>query len=213
MSIKIIIADDHQMFIDGIKSLLKDEPDIEVVGEALNGYQVLDVISSTPADVVLMDINMPKLDGLEATRLITQKYPDTSVVILTMHNSLVYIESLTEAGASGYILKDTGKQELLMAIRSAASGGKFFSQNVMVTLLEQSAKNKTKDSQPKEPHLSKREIEVLKLIVQEYTTQEIADKLFISNHTVETHRKNLLDKLNARNIAGLVKYAIQNQII
>jgi DNA-binding NarL/FixJ family response regulator len=213
MSIKIIIADDHQMFIDGIKSLLKDEPDIEVVGEALNGYQVLDVISSTPADVVLMDINMPKLDGLEATRLITQKYPGTSVVILTMHNSLVYIESLTQAGASGYILKDTGKQELLMAIRSAASGGKFFSQDVMVTLLEQSAKNKSKDALPKEPQLSKREIEVLKLIVQEYTTQEIADKLFISNHTVETHRKNLLDKLNARNIAGLVKYAIQNQII
>jgi len=209
--IRIIIADDHQMFIDGIRSLLEHEEDIEIIGEALDGEQVLRLVSSMPVDMILMDINMPKLDGLQATQQIKAKYPDTKVLMLTMYNTPEYIVGVADAGADGYILKNTGKHELNEAIRSIMAGLNFYSQEVMRTMLQSEKNKKTKALN--DPQLSKREIEVLKLIVQEMTTQEIADALFISNHTVETHRKNLLDKLNARNIAGLVRYAYQNNML
>src|ERR1039457_1523214 len=118
--IRIIIADDHQMFIDGLRSLLEHEEDIEIAGEALNGYAVLHILDEHPVDIVLMDINMPELDGLKATKLVIERYPDTRVLMLTMYNTIQYIVSLAEAGAAGYILKNTGKQELLQAIRTIA---------------------------------------------------------------------------------------------
>jgi len=209
--IRILIADDHQMFIDGIRSLLAPETDIEIVAEALNGHEVLFQLSQQSVDMVLMDINMPRLNGLDATKLIKEKYPETRVLMVTMYNTPEYICDLAEAGADGYILKDTGKQELLSAIRTIASGKNFYSQEVMLTMMQNERNKKAKTQN--DPQLSKREIEVLKLIAQEFTTQEIADQLFISNHTVETHRKNLLDKVGARNIAGLVKYAILNKLV
>lgn len=208
--IRILIADDHQMFIDGIRSLLAPEADIEIMAEALNGNEVLFRLSELSVDLVLMDINMPRLNGLDTTKIIKEKYPETKVLMVTMYNTPEYISELAEAGADGYILKDTGKQELLSAIRTVSSGKNFYSQEVMRTMIQNERDKKAKIVN--DPQLSKREIEVLKLIAQEFTTQEISEKLFISTHTVETHRKNLLDKLGARNVAGLVKYAILNKL-
>lgn len=209
--IKIAIADDHQMMIDGIKSLLKQEKNMTVIGEALNGEELLKVIEKKKADVVLMDVRMPVMDGIEATQLITQRFPDVKVLMLTMYNSREYIEKLIKSGAAGYILKNTGKQELISAIETIYRGEHYYSREVTERFMESFQKQKKVYSDiPIE--LTGREKDVLKLIAQEFTTQEIADKLFISHHTVETHRKNLISKLNVRNTAGLVKYAIQNDL-
>lgn len=209
--IKIAIADDHQMMIDGIKSLLKQEKNMTVIGEALNGEEMLKVIERKKADVVLMDVRMPVMDGMEATQLISQRFPDVKVLMLTMYNSREYIEKLIKSGAAGYILKNTGKQELITAIETVYRGEQYYSREVTERFMESFQKKKKVYSDiPIE--LTGREKDVLKLIAQEFTTQEIADKLCISHHTVETHRKNLISKLNVRNTAGLVKYAIQNDL-
>jgi DNA-binding NarL/FixJ family response regulator len=210
--IRLIIADDHQIFVDGLKALLGEEKNLTIVGEAANGHQVLAILADTPADVVLMDINMPGMDGLETTRIIREKYPEVKVLALSMHDSSQYITDLLQAGAAGYVLKNTGKAELLEAIESIHSGIAYYSPSVTATIM-QTVRNAKKESASDEIQLSKREIDVIRLIAEEHTTQEIADKLFISQHTVETHRKNLLSKLNVRNTAGLVKYALQKGLV
>ncbi len=211
--IKIIIADDHQMFIDGIKSLLKTNKNMSIVGEANNGVQLLEVLSKTPADIILMDVNMPEMDGIEATKQVCQKYPNTKVLMLTMFNTRDYIEKLLRAGAHGYILKNTGKEELHEAIETLIKGESYFSKEVTERIMEGLQKKKSTENNPMTVELTEREKDVLKLIAQELTTQEIADKLYISFHTVETHRKNLISKLGVRNIAGLVKYAVMNGFV
>ena len=211
--IKVIIADDHQMFIDGLKSLLKTHKTISIVGEANNGAQVLELLTKTNADIILMDVNMLVMDGIEATKQVRQKYPDIKVLMLTMFNSRDYIEKVLRAGAHGYILKNTGKDELHEAIDKVVKGESFFSKEVTERIMEGLQKKKSNDTDPMGVELTDREKDVLKLIAEELTTQEIAEKLFISHHTVETHRKNLISKLNVKNIAGLVKYAIQNGLV
>ncbi len=210
--IKIIVADDHQMFIDGIKALLKNEKDIKVTGEALNGHEVLALLKKEPADIVLLDVNMPGMDGIETTKPIREKYADVKILMLTMHNKHEFIFGLANAGASGYILKNTGRKELLEAIHTVHAGKTYFSKEVTETILQNITKKPT-EQKLEAAQLTEREKDVLKLIAQEFTTQEIADQLFISTNTVETHRKNLLSKLNAKNIAGLVKFAIQTGLI
>ncbi len=210
--IKIIIADDHQMFIDGIKSLLVNEKGIKVIGEALNGKQVLKLLETELADIVLLDVNMPEMDGIEATRLIKQKYPTVKLLMLTMYNNQEFVFGLMNAGASGYILKNTGRTELLEAITAVNEGKTYYSKDVTETIL-QNFSRKTNEQKVEAAHLTEREKDVLKLIAQEYNTQEIASRLFISANTVETHRKNLLSKLQAKNIAGLVKFAIQTGLV
>jgi DNA-binding NarL/FixJ family response regulator len=206
--IKLIIADDHQMFIDGVKALLAAEPDISVVAEALNGAALLSLLKEVSADIILLDVNMPEMDGIEATRQIRLLYPEIRIIMLTMYNNEEFIFSLMNAGASGYMLKNTGRKELLEAIQTVYNGKLFYSKEVADTIL-QSIPKKPEQQKLESAQLTEREKEVLKLIAQEFTTQEIADKLFISPNTVETHRKNLMSKLNARNIAGLVKFALQ----
>jgi DNA-binding NarL/FixJ family response regulator len=210
--IKIIIADDHQMFIDGIKSLLVNEKGIKLVGEALNGKEVLSLLDKEKADIVLLDVNMPEMDGIEATKQIRQRYPLVKILMLTMYNNQEFVFGLMNAGASGYILKNTGKAELLEAIKSVNEGKTFYSKEVTETILQNFTK-KPEEQRVEAAHLTEREKDVLKLIAQEYNTQEIAAKLFISTNTVETHRKNLLSKLQAKNIAGLVKFAIQTGLV
>lgn len=207
--IRIIIADDHQMFIDGLKALLKTQKQFAITGEALNGKQLLQVLNTQDADIILMDVNMPEMDGAEATRQIKQQYPHTKVIMLTMFNTRDYIEKLLKAGADGYILKNTGKEELILAIESVYRGESFFSREVTDKIMEGLQKKKSAETDPMLTELTEREKDVLKLIVQELTTNEISEKLHISTHTVETHRKNLISKLQVKNIAGLVKYAIQ----
>lgn len=207
--IHIAIADDHQMFIDGIKSLLKGNKNIHIATEANNGETLLQQMANTPVNLILMDVNMPVMDGIEATKQVKQKYPDTRVIMLTMFSSKDYIEKLLRAGANGYILKNTGKEELTTAIERVMQGESYFSKEVTERIME-GLQGKKAENNPHMVELTEREKDVLRLIAQELTSHEIADKLFISFHTVETHRKNLISKLQVKNIAGLVKYAVQN---
>lgn len=210
--IKIIIADDHQMFIDGIKSLLGNEADMKVTGEALNGKEVLALLEKEPADLVLLDVNMPEMDGIEATKLIRKQHPTVKILMLTMYNKHEFIFGLVNAGANGYILKNTGKAELTEAIRTVYAGKTYYSKEVTETILQNFSK-KPAEQKIEVAQLTEREKDVLRLIAQEYNTQEIAAQLFISANTVETHRKNLLSKINAKNVAGLVKFAVQTGLI
>lgn len=211
--IKIIIADDHQLFIDGIKSLVKSMKNMEIIAEVANGKLLLEALENNKCDIILMDINMPEMDGVEATKQVKIKYPSIKILMLTMFSNREYIEKLLRAGADGYLLKNTGKAELQEAIETIINGESYFSKEVTERIMEGLQKKKNAEKNTYIVELTEREIEVLKLIVQEFTTAEIAEKLFISTHTVETHRKNLISKLNVRNIAGLVKYAMQNGLV
>jgi DNA-binding NarL/FixJ family response regulator len=215
--IKIVIVDDHKIIRVGLRGLLEREQDISVVAEAENSDEVLKLLETIQADVVLMDIDLGGTDGISTTRLIKQKTPAIHVLGLTMHEEPDYIIKMLEAGASGYLLKNAGREELLTAIHTVAKGDSYFSQKVSATLLQAITRRKeavanSQKSQMQSP-LSDREIEVLKLIAQEYTNGEIAEKLFISIRTVDTHRRNLLEKLQVKNTVGLVKYAIDKGII
>lgn len=211
--IKLIIADDHQLFIDGIKSLVKSMKNMEIIAEVGNGKELMETLANTSCDLILMDINMPEMDGIEATKQVKDKFPSIKILMLTMFSSREYIEKLLRVGADGYILKNTGKAELQEAIETLMQGESYFSKEVTERIMEGLQKKKDAKKNQLLVELTEREIDVLKLIAQEFTTTEIAEKLFISHHTVETHRKNLISKLNVRNIAGLVKYAIQNGFI
>lgn len=200
-----MIADDHQVIIDGIKSLLTSE-EIQAVGEAHSGDELMDKLTRTTPDVILLDINMPGMNGLEAASLIRQKYPVVKLLVLTMYNKPEFIRNLISAGVHGYLLKNTGKAELLNAIRMVYNGEDYFSHEVSKTLIASMKSN----TSSQEPQLTKREKEVLKLIAKGMSTLEIAEKLFVSKHTIDTHRKNLLGKLNIKNSVGLARYAIDN---
>lgn len=198
------------MFIDGIKSLLASNRLFEIVGEAHNGQEVLTQLETIKVDLLLLDMNMPVMDGMVTLRLTKEKHPAIKVIMLTMFSTRDYIEKLLKAGADGYILKNTGKEELTLGIETVMRGQSFFSREVTERIMEGLQGKKTGKNSLGQVELTEREKDVLKLIVKEMTTQEIAEKLFISTNTVETHRKNLISKLNVKNIAGLVKYAIQN---
>ena len=209
--IKILIADDHQMFIDGLRSLLEGSKEICVVGEAGNGQQVLDLCEHQEVDIVIMDINMPVMDGIQATRELLKKHPSIKILALSMYNDKEYITDILKAGALGYILKNTGKENLLKAINTLQSGDNYLADEVSKTLLN-SFIRKPRLMQIMEK-LSGREKEVLECIASGRTTHEIAEQLFISKNTVETHRKNLLYKLKARNTAELVNNAYKQRLI
>jgi len=198
--INIIIADDHRIFIDGVKSLLDSQPDMKVVAIALNGNELLQVMKGTKADVILMDINMPELNGINATALIKKQYPETKVLVLSMYKTKEFSTALLHAGASGYLLKNTGLNELVNAIKMVHEGKKLVDDQLATV------KEKPRDESEKYT-LSKREIEIIKLLAQGLTAPEIGEKIFISHYTVETHRKNLLNKLQLKNTAELIKYA------
>ena len=215
--IRVVIVDDHKIIRVGLRGLLEREQDIEVMGEAENADGVMTTLATQPADVVLMDIDLGDSDGIATTRKIKELYPAIYVLGLTMHEESDYIIKMLEAGASGYLLKNAGREELLAAIHTVAKGDSYFSQKVSATLLQAITRQKEALADPKKPPiqspLSEREKEVLRLIAQEYSNGEIADKLFISIRTVDTHRRNLLEKLQVKNTVGLVKYAIEKGII
>ena len=209
--IHILIADDHQMFIDGIRSLLEDSRDIVVVGEARTGIEVLERCGEKQVDIVIMDINMPEMDGIQATRELLKRHPSVKILGLSMYNDREYISDILKAGAMGYILKNTGKESLLNAIATLQAGNNYLGDEVSKTLLNSFMKHP--QTPPSMEKLSGREIEVLECIATGRTTHEIAEQLFISKNTVETHRKNLLYKLKARNTAELVNNAYKQRLI
>lgn len=206
--LKIYIVDDHQMLIDGLKALLSDEKHISLVGENTSAKVALKEVGEYRPDIVLTDINMPEMDGIELTREIKKQQPEVKVIALSMYGERETISDMLKAGVSAYILKNTGKQELLKAIEKVAAGGTFFSDEVsaemMRTYPEQAAK---------EISLSQREIEVIELIAREYTNARIAEALFISERTVETHRKNIFRKTDTKSVIGLLKYCVDKRII
>ncbi len=211
--IRVMIADDHKIFRDGIKSILAKEKDIEVVEEAARGSEVIEKVGKSAIDVIVLDIDMGEPDGIEVAEIISRDHPDVKILILSMMGLHDFIIQALEKGAIGFILKNAGKDELLTAIRSVAKGDSYFSKEVSVILIEHLHKPRTTRKRIAGIPLSARELEVLKLIVQENSNPEIAEKLFISIRTVDTHRRNLLQKLGVKNTAGLVKYAIQKGLI
>lgn len=210
-TIKIIIADDHSIIRDGIKSLLKTESNFEIIGEAQDGEEVLELIANTEVDVIIMDISMPKFNGIEATSKIIENYPEIGVIILSMHEEPEYVIKSVEAGANAYLLKNTEKAELIEAINQVAKGKNYFNSNI--TNLLTVGLTQQKKSKKEEIEITEREKDVLIRVADGKSTKTIADELFISTRTVETHRLKLLKKFNANNTPDLIKYAIRKKII
>jgi len=213
-TIKILIADDHKIIRDGIKALLQQEEHFEIVGEAENGQIAIILTKELKPDLVIMDINMPVMSGIAATKEITENYPFAKVLVLTMTNEQEHIKNMIEVGAGGYILKNSGQEELVSAITTIVAGQNYFSDEVKNAIMQNMVQKKTKNDKiaGEQVPLTRREKDVLNLIVQEFTNYEIGEKLFISVRTVDAHRRNLLEKTGARNTAGLVKYAIENNL-
>lgn len=209
--IKLIIADDHTMFLQGIISLIEHESSIKIVGKAVNGIEVLNILKIQNADMVLLDISMPEMDGIELSKILKKEYPFLKIIIVSTHSNAKIISRLIRIGVNGYLLKNAEKAELLDAIYTVADGKKYFSKDVEDQYLSNNQKIEKQISNLTE--LSSREKEILVLIAHEYNTAEIAEKTFISLNTVNTHRRNLLSKLNAKNTAGLVKYAVENGLV
>ncbi len=207
---KILLVDDHVVVRQGLKALFADEPDIEVVGEADNGREALDRLAELKVDVVLMDISMPGLNGIEATRQIQQRYPHIKVVVLSMHANEEYVFQVLQAGASGYVLKQSDSLEVATAIRAAMSGGSFLSPPISRTVIEDYVRRAEARGEGSDQELlTSREREVLQLLAEGLPNREIAKELNISVKTVETHRSNMMNKLQVSSKTELVKYAIR----
>lgn len=211
--IKVFIVDDHKMVIEGLRLLLQNHKEIEVVDFALSGEEALKKITTLLPDVVLMDVNMPGMNGIETTKKMLALVPEIKIIAISMHKESSLIKLMLHNGAKGYVLKNAGQDEVIEAIEKVHIGKMYLDETVneiVINSVANTAKLKTTDNFPK---LSRREKDVLKLIMDEFTTQEIADKLFISFGTVETHRRNMLIKTGARNTVGLVKMALEYDLL
>lgn len=213
-TIRVLLVEDHTLVRKGIRSILKSENDIEVIGEAEDGRKALEIVEQLNPDIVLMDISMSSLNGLQATQRIKKKLPKCKVIILTVHEVEEYIFPVLKAGASGYILKKSAPNELIMAIRAIYKGESFLSPSISKKVIKSYIqKGKVKESSSQFENLTEREREVLQLIAEGETNREIAEKLFISQKTVESHRYHLMEKLDMHTTADLVRYAIRRKII
>jgi len=211
-SIRIMIVDDHQIIIDGLKAMLDHEKGISVVATALNGREAIEILKVLTIDIILMDLDMPVMDGLTATKTIKENKAAPGIIILSMHLQKGMVEELIKIGVDGYVLKNTNRNELINAIIQVSSGKKYFGPNVTLSLLN-NEKTKMESNSGQTIDLTHREIEILKLITEGYTNKEIGEKLFISHRTVDTHRTNMMKKLDVNNVAGLIKKAIKEGIV
>ena len=213
--IRILIADDHNFIIDGIIAMLKNDENISVIGTANNGKEAVELNDLLNPDIIIMDISMPVLSGIEATRHILSGNPTAKVIALTQHEDNEYILQFIKAGGMGYLLKTSKKHEFVEAIRIVHRGEKYLSKTVSNIMLDNLMLSQKSDSSEKDSKilLTTREVEIIRLIANDLTNNEIADKLFISLRTVETHRRNLMQKLNVKTVVSLIRYAIKNDII
>lgn len=207
-TIKLIIADDHKLIVDGLKSLLAEKTEIRLVAEVENGQQLVEKTRVALPDLVITDLDMPVLSGLEAVKILRREFPSLKILVLTMHKDKNMFLKLRHAGANGYIHKNCDKEELFFAITQLLKGKEFFSSEI----LESEHTYKIPQSS-EEIELTKREVEILVLITEGLTNIEIGKKLFISDRTVDTHRTNLMKKLHVRNVAGLIRFAYGNRLI
>lgn len=212
--VSIMLVDDHEVIRDGLKFYFEGLSDFAVVAEASDGKGAIEVLLKQSVDIVITDISMPGMDGLELMQYISEKHPDQKVIALTMLGESQYVTKMISLGVQGYILKNAGKQQLLDAVKAVSNGENYFSKEATNAIIDALAnKKKAKQRLTVETPLSSREKEVLKLIIDEMSNQEIADKLFISVRTVETHKHNMLEKTGCKNIAGLVMYAIERNLV
>lgn len=218
---RLLIADDHRVVRDGIRLVLKGSPEYTIVAEAEDGEEAVALVEKHKPDAVIMDISMPILNGIEATKLMKQQNPDIKVIILSVHDDEEYVYEILNAGASGYVLKTAGKKEILEAISSALSGERFFSPGISRLIIDSFIKRSKAQESPSAgapvstdgQQLTKREMEILQYIAQGYTNRKIAEILFLSIRTVNTHRTNLMQKLDIHDTARLVRYAIEKGFV
>lgn len=214
--IRVLLVDDHTIVRDGISALLADMPDISIQGEASNGRDLISLLKTTDADIILLDISLPDYSGIELCEIVRRDYPGIQVLFLSMYITEEYIFNAIKAGAQGYLPKNISQSELLLAIRTVSQGTEYFSESISNTILKSYIK-KAKEKEPgtlnADNILSKRELEVLKFFAEGLPNPKIAERLFISTRTVESHKNHIMQKLNLRSAVDLVKFAIKNQII
>ena len=210
--ITILLADDHDVVRKGMKMLLEDEIDVKVIGEASDGLEAIEKVKLLMPNVVILDLTMPRMTGIEAAKIISEQYPEVKILIFSMHNNREYIVSSVENGANGYLLKDTGKEELMRAIKVVSEGRKYFppeiSEVIIDELLAKTASSQDNSGKPIFQKITPKEKQILGMIVQGFNSREIADKLFLSIRTVDNHRANMMKKTKAKNTADLVMMAI-----
>lgn len=212
--IKIIITDDHQMVAEGLKNLIESSGEAKVISTASNGQELLKTLEIITPDLVLMDIDMPVMNGIDAMIHIQKKFPDQKVIILSMHEESSLVKKLTNLGAKGFLFKNSDADELLIAIKRVMKGGSYFTSNISLNLINNKLGVETEyGMDDKKSLLTEREIEILKLIAEGLSNKDIGDQLFISHRTVDTHRTNLMKKLDVNNIAGLIRYAIKQGFV
>jgi DNA-binding NarL/FixJ family response regulator len=210
MTIKVAITDDHPIVANGLKKILDDFANIDVVAVYTTGNEMLKEVGAALPDVMLLDMNLPDLEGPDLARQLLKKFPAIKIIVLTSSDVTVQVKKMLQIGCQGYLLKDSDDKTIVQAIETVYGGGQFLSPVIQQQLVNDMFRTK---NQKQNTLLSRREKEVLQLITQEFTNQEIADKLFISLHTVDNHRSSLLQKLDAKNTAGLVKKAIENGLV
>lgn len=212
-NINIVIADDHHILLDGLKAMLQKQADINVAATYNNGEDLLNELNKINPDIALVDINMPGMKGPEVTTKIKELSPSVNVITLSMYDDAGHIMEMIEAGVSGYLLKNVNDKELVEAIHQVKAGKMYFSSEVSEKLTTMVVNQQKKLDEPEKPKLTDRELEVLKLVADEHSNAEIAKILFISERTVETHRKNMLRKTQNKTIVGLLKYAMENGLV
>jgi DNA-binding NarL/FixJ family response regulator len=212
---RILIADDHEIFLDSLSMLIATFPDVEVVGNCKNALEVLDFLQNQTIDLLVTDYKMPQMSGIELTLQLRQKYPQIKVLMLSVSEEAEMIREAFQAGVWGYMMKKSGKAELQKAIESIKNGQRYFSESVVFELMRLGMTDNIPQNEISQEfnQLTEREIEIIKLIVNELSSQEIAEKLFIAPKTVETHRHNILKKLGLKNTVGLTKYALKNGLV
>jgi len=210
---RIAIADDHQLVLDGLKAMLGQVDGFEVVGEANNGSDLVRIVENIKVDVALTDIDMPVMNGIEAIKEIRRTDREIKLLALTMHNEKALVQKVIEAGANGYLLKNADRDEFIEAIKKVIEGQQYFSSEVTMTLLNKGTSGSSNISHYDLSQLTERETEILKLVAEGSSNKEIGDRLFISHRTVDTHRTNLMKKLDVHNVAGLIRFAMKNGLI
>ena len=212
MSIKILIADDHQLVREGLANLLSDDPNIEVVGQAEDGKEAIENVKKLKPDILIMDIGMPVINGIEATGILKKENPGLKVIGLTLHAEKNFVRGMLEAGAYGYLFKTCAYEELILAINTVNSGNKYFSNEITDILVNEYIGKQINGVEVVDPILTERELEVLRLIADGKSSNEIAEELFVSVKTVGTHKQHIYEKLNINSNVELVKYAIKKGI-
>lgn len=209
--VKILLVDDHEIFLEGLENLLSSSDSIEIIAKANDGIEALNFIRADQPEILITDLSMPNMGGIELVKKVKSEFPEIKILVLTMHDDRPTISEIMMAEAEGYVLKNSSKKQLITAIERLHEGGTYYSNEVMSILMERMKKEKKKAEA--EHMLTERELEILKLIAEEKSSQEIADDLFISIRTVDTHRKNLLKKSDTHSVIGLLKFGVHHGLV